>query len=99
MQVIYPPNNLTRRGTISKPLIELPTCSHGFESDLPIVAMAFIFSANFGGTVGLCIGFSLLSLAEIFYFFSMRPYNDLEAKKSTKKKVKRPRMGPMFYIY
>jgi hypothetical protein len=35
------------------------------------------FSANFGGTVGLCIGFSLLSVAEIVYFFSMRPYNDL----------------------
>ncbi len=36
-----------------------------------------LFSANFGGTVGLCIGFSLLSVAEIVYFFSMRPYNDL----------------------
>ena len=31
-----------------------------------------IFSAAFGGLIGLCTGFSFLSLAEIFYFFSLR---------------------------
>jgi len=30
--------------------------------------------ANFGGTVGLCIGFSLLSAAEMFYFLFLRSF-------------------------
>ena len=30
------------------------------------------FSAAFGGVVGLCMGFSFLSLAELIYFFTLR---------------------------
>ena len=31
-----------------------------------------LFSAAFGGVVGLCMGFSFLSLAELIYFFTLR---------------------------
>ena len=47
----------------------------------------FYSLANFGGTVGLCTGFSLLSLAEILYFFSLRIFNDRE--RTNEKKMKR----------
>ena len=36
----------------------------------------FLISAAFGGIVGLCMGFSLLSLAEFFYFFTLRLFVD-----------------------
>ena len=35
-----------------------------------------MISAAFGGIVGLCMGFSLLSLAEFLYFFSIRLFAD-----------------------
>ena len=56
------------------------------------------FSANFGGTVGLCIGFSLLSLAEILYFFSLRPINDLDKRFMKKKKVQRIKRKSVFDV-
>ena len=31
-----------------------------------------IIIASFGGLIGVCTGFSFLSLAEIFYFFTLR---------------------------
>ena len=39
-------------------------------STLKIVNL--LFSAQFGGGVGLCVGFSLLSGAELIYFFTIR---------------------------
>lgn len=33
-----------------------------------------MFLANTGGLLGLFMGFSVLSLIEIFYFITMRPY-------------------------
>ena len=44
------------------------------------------FSASFGGVIGLCMGFSLLSLAELIYFFTIRLSVDLRKEKSAKKK-------------
>ena len=32
----------------------------------------YLMIASFGGLIGLCTGFSFLSLAEIFYFFTLR---------------------------
>lgn len=32
----------------------------------------FLFTANVGGVLSLCLGFSLLSVVEVFYFFTMR---------------------------
>ena len=32
----------------------------------------FLFSANIGGSLGLCVGFSLISAVEILYFFTCR---------------------------
>ena len=32
----------------------------------------FLISANIGGLLGLCMGFSLLSAAELVYFFTVR---------------------------
>lgn len=31
-----------------------------------------LFSASFGGLIGLCTGFSFLSAAELAYFFTLR---------------------------
>lgn len=37
-----------------------------------MLELYYNFSASFGGLIGLCTGFSFLSLAEIFYFFTLR---------------------------
>ena len=34
--------------------------------------------AAFGGIVGLCMGFSLLSLAELVYYFTVRLWIDVD---------------------
>jgi preprotein translocase subunit YajC len=34
------------------------------------------FTANLGGVMSLCLGFSLLSLIEVVYFFTIRQIND-----------------------
>ena len=47
----------------------------------------FPFSASFGGVIGLCMGFSLLSLAELIYFFTFRLTVDLRREKRAKKKI------------
>ena len=39
--------------------------------------------ANIGGTLGLCLGFSLVSLVELFYFLTLRWI--FEGRKSSKK--------------
>ncbi len=38
-----------------------------------------------GGLIGLCMGFSLLSLFEIFYWFTNRMYNDWRVEKEKKR--------------
>lgn len=35
-------------------------------------------TANLGGVMSLCLGFSLLSLIEVIYFFTMRAMNDIK---------------------
>ena len=39
---------------------------------LRLNAYSLLSSAAFGGVVGLCMGFSFLSLAELIYFFTLR---------------------------
>ena len=38
----------------------------------------------FGGIVGLCVGFSLLSGAELVYFFTLRLFFDVKKEKENK---------------
>ena len=38
----------------------------------------------FGGIVGLCVGFSLLSGAELVYFFTLRLFFDVKREKENK---------------
>lgn len=46
----------------------------------------FLYLGNVGGIMGLCLGFSFLSLAEIIYFLTLRPLvNYYNAKKNLKK--------------
>ena len=42
--------------------------------DQKITVIGFV--ANTGGLLGLCMGFSLLSLAEFVYFFTIRLFMD-----------------------
>ena len=39
------------------------------------------FSAQFGGLVGLCSGFSLISVLEFIYWFSLRIWHDQRKRK------------------
>lgn len=41
----------------------------------------FTLSANLGGVMSLCLGFSLLSLIEVIYFFTMRQVIDRTKRK------------------
>ena len=50
--------------------------------------LIFLFSAQFGGATGLCVGFSLLSGAEIFYFFTIRILCRMSRDKRSKVLVK-----------
>lgn len=43
------------------------------------------FSANTGGLLGLFMGFSLLSVIEIVYYFTLRLWSRIWKKKSMKK--------------
>ena len=43
-------------------------------------------TAAFGGLVGLCIGFSILSAVEIVYWFTLRLYLDHFKRKNEKLK-------------
>ena len=43
-------------------------------------------SASFGGIVGLCMGFSILSGFELIYFFTLRTWIDHRREKGRKKK-------------
>lgn len=42
---------------------------------------------NVGGIMGLCLGFSFLSLAEIIYFLTLRPLVNFRNEKKKMKKV------------
>ncbi|PSN34458.1 hypothetical protein C0J52_20176 [Blattella germanica] len=42
------------------------------------------FIASCGGLLGLCLGFSVLSVVEIFYFFTMRIYSNFQVLKKEK---------------
>ena len=56
-------------------------------SDLLINGQYFVFlSAAFGGVVGLCTGFSIISGAELIYFFTLRFWIDILWRKKNKKK-------------
>lgn len=46
-----------------------------------------LFTANTGGLLGLFMGFSLLSVIEIFYYFTLRLWSRIW-KKKLKKNVK-----------
>lgn len=35
-------------------------------------------TANLGGVMSLCLGFSLLSLIEVIYFFTLRQMNNMK---------------------
>lgn len=41
-----------------------------------ILANSFLIAANLGGVMGLCLGFSLLSLIEVIYWFTLRFFLD-----------------------
>lgn len=43
--------------------------------------MHYIFLANTGGLLGLFMGFSVLSIVEILYFTSLRPFCELRKQK------------------
>lgn len=51
-----------------------PMCISSHDSTQNTVAKYVQFSANTGGLLGLFMGFSVLSLIEIFYFITLRPY-------------------------
>jgi uncharacterized membrane protein len=39
---------------------------------IPSLIFCFVFSGNFGGICGLFVGFSLISIVEFVYFFTLR---------------------------
>lgn len=41
--------------------------------------MHFVLSASFGGIFGLCLGGSIISLIEFFYFYTFKFYNNLRS--------------------
>ena len=46
------------------------------------------FTAQFGGLVGLCSGFSLISLLEFMYWFSLRIWHDQRKQKKAEEAAK-----------
>ncbi len=50
--------------------------------------------AAFGGIVGLCMGFSLLSAAELIYFFTLRFWLDRQAKKKADQRAQQQSVMP-----
>ena len=47
---------------------------------------SFIIPAQFGGLVGLCVGFSMISILEFFYWFTFRLWVDERKRKKAKVK-------------
>lgn len=41
-----------------------------------------MISGNFGGLLGLCVGFSLVSIIEIVYFMTVRLYQNITSTNS-----------------
>ena len=58
--------------------------THSYHLPFRLYHVYFFLSAALGGIIGLCMGFSLLSGAEIVYFFTLRLFTD--AERSRKKK-------------
>jgi hypothetical protein len=54
---------------------------------LGIKEESHFLTASFGGIVGLCMGFSLLSGAEFIYFFTIRMWIDVWRGKKMKNKT------------
>lgn len=46
------------------------------------------FAAQFGGLVGLCSGFSLISVLEFMYWFSLRIWHDQRKQKKAEEAAK-----------
>ncbi len=69
----------------SFPLHKVENISWGLLHDVcQLLNKSVLFSAAaVGGIIGLCIGFSLLSLIEIIYWFTFRMYNDYVRKDRT----------------
>lgn len=44
--------------------------------------------ASFGGIFGLCLGGSVISLVEVFYFFTFKLYNNIRAQSDNSKSNK-----------
>ena len=53
----------------------------------PRTVRPFLFSAACGGIIGLFMGFSLLSGAELIYFFTLRMWVDHSRAQKKKRKV------------
>lgn len=49
---------------------------------------------NFGGLLGLCVGFSLMSIIEIVYFVTVRLYQNITSANNSKQS---PQMNPSYY--
>lgn len=50
-------------------------CGEDWSVAIPVFITQFSISASFGGIFGLCLGGSLISFIEIFYFFSLKLYS------------------------
>jgi len=79
--------------TFQDDLYEFGTIAHLFFKDMGVVKYrkdemysAIDLIAQFGGLVGLCVGFSLISILEFFYWFTMRLW--IDERKRKKDKVK-----------
>ncbi len=57
-------------------------------NSMHVICWLSVFPAAVGGIIGLCIGFSILSLIEIIYWFTFRMYNDYVRKD-------KDRVGPL----
>lgn len=55
------------------------------------------FSGNIGGSLGLFLGASIISVFELIYFFVVRLYVDRWNKNKVKKDVKKTRKFPLIY--
>lgn len=75
---------------------------HEIKANEPSFLTRLFFSVAFGGIAGLCLGFSLLSGAELFYYLTFRlywQYRLMHQKRSTPKhKYNVPRKKPSFGI-
>ena len=50
-----------------------------------ILIVHLLFSAALGGVIGLCLGFSIMSLGELIYFFTLRLGIDIHRERKALK--------------